>query len=210
MPKASFGDNAIFLLKRKDLEALLWPLRNKYLVCDCTDPAHCWALLLQVTFCETFGMDPSNVYIPVVASPDVVDEPWDDSELNVQCMLHDRPVRPHSDSSGKQAARHRGPQLVPDGLKENEHLRVALALQHPYLVNDPSTYAVNLALSGERMSTEALTAWSAEVLRVLAILAESVLCDNNDMLNAAPQTVSAVLRAYQVKNAAFMRELTFV
>ena len=46
LPKASFGDNAIFLLKRKDLEALLWPLRNKYIVCDCTDPPRdCWALL---------------------------------------------------------------------------------------------------------------------------------------------------------------------
>ena len=50
--------------------------------------------------------------------------------------------------------RRRGPQLIPDGLKEDERLRAALALQHPYIFDTSSTYAVNLAISGKRMNTE--------------------------------------------------------
>ena len=188
MPKASLGDNAVFLLKSNDLKALLWPLRNKYIVCDCTSfPGDCWALMLQVTFCNVFSADPSNLYLPEEAPANDVGESWDDEEFNVECMLHDRPVRPHSDASGKQAARRRGPQLIPDGLKEDERLRAALALQHPYLVDVPSTYAVNLAVSGTHMYTEQLTTWRVEVLRVLGVLAKSVLCDNIDLLDAAPR-----------------------
>ena len=60
------------------------------------------------------------------------------------------------------------------------------------------------------MDTEQLTSWRAEVLRVLGVLAESVRCDNNDLVDAAPKTVAAVLRSYDVKHVAFMRELTLV
>ena len=120
-----------------------------------------------MTFCDTLSTDPSILYLPGETPANDAEESWYDEEFNVECMLHDRPVRPHSDASGKPAARHRGPQLVPDGLKEDEHLRAALALQHPYIVDTPSTYAVNLAISGKRMNTEQLTAWRVEVLRVL-------------------------------------------
>ena len=36
LPCASFESNAIFLLSRADLRALLWHLRSRVLVCDCS------------------------------------------------------------------------------------------------------------------------------------------------------------------------------
>ena len=77
MPKAIVGDNAVFLLKQNDLKALLWPLRNKYIVCDCTSfPRDCWALMLQATFCNVFSADPSNLYLPEVSPANDVEESW--------------------------------------------------------------------------------------------------------------------------------------
>ena len=55
-------------------------------------------------------------------------------------------------ASGRQGARHRPTQLIPDGLTPKEHLSSAMDLAHPFLKNSVSTFAVNLALSRNTFS----------------------------------------------------------
>ena len=46
LPSCEFSVNVNFLSSRRDLRALLWPLRDKILYCDCSNRwEECWASL---------------------------------------------------------------------------------------------------------------------------------------------------------------------
>lgn len=212
LPEAEFYDNAFFLFSRADLRALLWPLRNKTLVCNCSSyPQSCWALLLKVAFCNEFDFDPAKEYVSSYGDEGLVDE---FSDIYVDDYgygsFQEPALKDIVHASGKQASRHRPRQLVPNGLTPNEHLSSAMTTTHPYLTHSCSTSAVHLALSGDRWPGHRLNAWRIEVVGALKLLALELSTDEDQMLSLVAEPVGAVLKAYSEKKIAFMREVCFI
>ena len=209
--------NKSFMRDRADLPSLLSHLCDKVLVCNCNmEPDSCWALFLVELFSETFGSNsvsyeaapPSEAYGSDVSSNN--DLSSDDEEIN-DAEANCRQER-HSDlaAGGRQWARKRPGQLNVDGLKPDEHVRRALNLTHPFLIEDSSTGAVKLALAGPDMAADELIKWRGEVRETLKILASAVVSDDIVIYKNMNPMVKAVLEAYLQKKICFMRELNFV
>ena len=113
-------------------------------------------------------------------------------------------------AGGRQGARHRPVQLIPDGLKPDAHLGAALVTEHPFVGQSVSTFSVNMALDKRKFSAKELVLWRFEVRKVLEELAAATLEDDEEFLELVPDLVARVLRAYAVKKLALMRELWFV
>ena len=213
LPLATFSENACFTCARQDLRSLLWPLRNKVLVCDCSSSSlQCWALFLKAIFCDMFKVDPNDQYMPMTDVTSNIDNEFNDSPLEdfgFQGVPH---LARQLDlaASGRQAPRHRPAQLVTDGLTCEEHLAASMLVKHPFLSETASTFAVNLALEGERWPAERLVTWRGKVCKALEELALTTASEDRSFLDLVAPNVSAVLKAYSYKNIAFMREVCFL
>ena len=159
LPLGSFHDNAAFLESRLDLRVFLWPLRNKFVCCDCANESHeCWAFFLVDTFVETLVPEYFSGGIwHIYSGSDWVES--DDGYHNVingeygldsisELFGHHEGYRErHRNlaSGGRQGSRNRPTQLIPDGLSPEDHVSQAFQLVHPFLQDKPSTTSVRRA-----------------------------------------------------------------
>ena len=109
-----------------------------------------------------------------------------------------------------QAARHKLPQLIPDGLAPDDHLRAALGTVHPFLNHDVSTLPVRMALRWSSLLGDELIAKRSEVVSALEQLSAATAEEDELLLSTVHPNVRITLSAYEVKKLAFMREVSFV
>ena len=143
LPCANFADNADFLRARADLRVLLWHLQNKVLVCDCLSYlSHCWGMFLVDVICEVFQItqdmdDNKCTSDESEGSEETVEADGEETDQydadRILCRQQDLAA------GGRQRPRHRPRQLLPDGLKPEEHLRGALCLKHQFVGELAST-----------------------------------------------------------------------
>ena len=61
-PDLGLAENISAMYARADLSSLLWPLRNKVLVCNCVSNDWCWPYILQELFMHVFNAWDMEVY----------------------------------------------------------------------------------------------------------------------------------------------------
>ena len=110
-------------------------------------------------------------------------------------------------AGGKQAPRHRPEQLVPDRLSPPCHLEAGLLVVHPFLVASSSTFAVQAALRFRDLSSDDLCKFRVKMRSAIINLANATSCEDAKFLVNVPKILGAVLKAYLLKNIAFMREI---
>ena len=127
-----------------------------------------------------------------------------------QFRSHDRNRHDLLCAGGRQASRKRPEQLIPDGLKPEDHLEVALSEWHPYSFPAKSTDAICFASSWAAHVDGDLCAARKQVCFALKELADSVEHDKSMLLGLMQEPVQDVLKCYGVKNQPFMREVAAV
>ena len=224
LPMEPFSVNASFLRARADIRALLWPLRNKTVQCNCNNTYdECWAALLVDSFIRLFIPCPNghyqyNTYRGLNTMYNQYGEYDDDEDDDDGNEIYDDvgtkqqflPRQSDLAAGGRQGARHRPAQLVPDGLSPEAHLCSALETEHPFVGKMVSTFAVNQALDLRVFSAAELNQWRAEVMEAVKQLAAETAAEDEELLDLVPFLVSRVLRAYAVKKIGMMREIWFV
>lgn len=200
-----------YLQARADAVDFIERIADKMLVCDCSlGYGECWAWLLHefyhlcfpeasVRFCGY--LDANGV---VQASPNGCAA---DADSSAQDM---NPRAADVTSGGLQSKRSRLPQLVPDGLEPEEHLRRALAVQHPMASVEPSTVHVRRALRWSSMHADALIERRTKACDALQHLASCTADEDARIRQLAAREVGVVLNSYAPKCIAFMREVSFV
>ena len=114
-------------------------------------------------------------------------------------------------STGRQPGRGALPQLLPDGLPPDVHLKAALALQHPFCSAPSTTPAVKYAMTYALDSAATMVERRGQVSDAIEALATSLDAENNCLLGKCSDSVAAVLNAFErPKHIALMRELQFV
>ena len=114
-------------------------------------------------------------------------------------------------STGRQPGRGALPQLLPDGLPPEVHLRAALSIRHPYSAAPSATVAVKYAAQFAVDDPMAMTVRRTSVSETIAKLAVALDVENEAILNRCDANVAAVLRAFsKPKHVALMREVQFV
>jgi hypothetical protein len=114
-------------------------------------------------------------------------------------------------STGRQPGRGALPQLLPDGLPPEVHLRAALSIRHPYSAAPSATVAVKYAAQFAVDDPVAMTVRRTSVSETIAKLAVALDVENEAILNRCDANVAAVLRACsKPKHVALMREVQFV
>ena len=110
-------------------------------------------------------------------------------------------------SAGVQPTGRSLPQLLPDGLGPNDHLKVARPSTHP-MSRPPSLpkWIVN-SLEFQDMDSALLVALRKQILLLLSSLAEALKADNLRIVGAVHPYLREVVAK---RNVAFMREVTFI
>ena len=99
------------------------------------------------------------------------------------------------------------PTLMPEGLGADEHLRVALNLQHPVARNVVLKPHIHHALDNQHSNPDDLVSYRRMVLDIVMRLAQLLVVANNWILSCVRCSLRPVLAQ---KNLAFMREICFV
>ena len=113
-------------------------------------------------------------------------------------------------STGWQPTRKALPQLIPDGLPLHLHLQAALGTKHPLAYPPRATAPVEYALKYAAISTDETRERRNILAGLLRQLAAATMVDNELLLTLVDPSVATVLRAFGVKNVAFMREVAFL
>jgi hypothetical protein len=145
-----------YLHRRADLRDFLGRLSGKNLVCDCNFCADtCWARLLQIAFCETFGTlsGPTDINSLV-------------NVIDIKNTAHNMDLL----AGGLQPTRRRPAQLIPNGLKPHEHLHYALQEMHPFTSSSTSKNSVLLGLEWSPDEPEDLVLRRSEVSAIVVRL----------------------------------------
>ena len=110
-------------------------------------------------------------------------------------------------AAGLQPPGRRMPTLMPEGLGADEHLRVALNLQHPVARNVVLKPHIHHALDNQHSNPDDLVSYRRMVLDIVMRLAQLLVVANNCILSCVHCSLRPVLAQ---KNLAFMREICFV
>ena len=218
-PDEPTDENAKILGSRADLDVLLWPLRNKFLLCDGScNGGMCWGDVLVSYFCKSFGNEPEYAGEDFYLSDDdvsdddesdgCVDDAPDVRDVDVLGNLSER--QGDVIASGKQVSRKRPAQLIPPGLSPDEHLDHALELRHPFLEVQRSTSAVTCAITNDVIPLNNVNEFRSEVVECLTQLAKVTADEDAWFLRNSGPSVGAVLNAYKPKKVAFMREVAYL
>ena len=191
-----------YLYSHMNLREMMQYLNGMILVCDCQQSNdECWAIVLRYVFIDVFtGCSTDDRFAEMVAE-----------KFDVRVQREGPAPRAYNvQAGGLQAARHRIPQLIPDGLSPDQHLSEALSLSHPYLARGASTDAVRLALEWSLMGHNELVARRRAVIEAMHVLADATADEDEYIRSQVHPHIGATLRAYKEKNIAFMREVAFV
>jgi len=112
-------------------------------------------------------------------------------------------------AGGLQPTRKKLPQLLPDGLTPDMHLRAAMMVQHPLTYAPSTTDPVKYALESACEGVEQTMAKRMEVAATVRKLAEACKAENDKLLTLCDPAVATVLQAFGCKNVVLMRELAF-
>ena len=114
-------------------------------------------------------------------------------------------------ASGLQPSRRALPQLVPDGLTSQEHLSVALSLEHP-AVRQPSLFPpVDHAFEHQAKNPEEVVAQRESMINLLCSLSTACAHEATVLRDLAPEPTQRVLVAGgPTRNIPFMREIAYV
>ena len=114
-------------------------------------------------------------------------------------------------STGRQPSRGAMPQLIPDGLPPDVHLKVALSIRHPYCAAPSCTVAVQYSVKHATESAANMVESRGRVCSVIEHLASALDEENERIIDRCDTHVAKVLRAFsQPKHVALMRELQLV
>ena len=208
LPLEDITVNENFMKARGDLPELLWPLRNKCLVCDCANEISCcWAYILRSTFLDTFSYDHNILDFNFDSDEAEENSDFEDVDTNV---LGGFGRNQDLAAGGRQGSRKRPGQLIEDGLLPQEHIERALETPHPFVSTLGSTETVRLALRGPMPAAEKLISWRRQVCEKLKELADVANPDDSMIFEMLNPSVKAVLKAYDVKKISFMRELNII
>ena len=184
-----------YLHRRADLHIYIANLGGRHLTCDCKLGRNsCWAWALH------------DLFVSIIPGA-VVTDPVTDEEIPDSVDVAPDPRARDVVAGGRQVKRGKFPQLVPDGLSPQDHLRMALSLEHPFKTVAPSTPAVRHALSVSKMSSSELVDLRVKVSSAVSALADATRDEDLRIREAAHPSVRRVLEAYLPKNLAFMREM---
>ena len=112
-------------------------------------------------------------------------------------------------ASGIQPTRKALPQLVPDGMPPDLHLKAALRVKHPLAYEPATTAPVRYALDYAPDDLDEINNSRGRVAKLLRKLADACSRENEELLEACAPSVQAVLKSFGRKNVALMREIAY-
>ena len=103
-------------------------------------------------------------------------------------------------STGRQPSRGALPQLIPVGLPPDVHLKVALAIRHPFCAAPSCTVAVRYAVKHATESATSMVQNREQVCSVIERLASAFDEENKRIIDRCDTPVAKVLRAFSEPN----------